>query len=327
MLDRRKIWGFFDGSDAEERLDYFKHHGDCYPLHVIIHPTISCNHSCNFCYHMKAMRGRKNAFEPKELDANYVTRLIEEMRELCVKNIILSGGGEPLMHPAIATIISKLNSTKIGSFLYTNLDLEITPELLDEISELGGIGVNINFSDPERYVATRGKKVNLERVKGNIDKLVSHGSKLYGTIIVSYAQAYVERTVDFCLEAGMVGVNVSPAFDADESVTDTLKQIKKRFAHCPVRVVGPLEKVIEKDHKVFCQSHRFDVTIGADYGIYPCCYAAYREEFLITNLSDHNSFRQAWESEMRKDWVDHFEPGCKTCWFAPVNQQILQEIK
>lgn len=327
MLDKRKLWDFFDSKEANERLGHFKQWGDCYPIHVVIHPTVLCNHSCDFCYHTEAIRERKSPLKSRVLDANRVVRLIEEIESLGAKNIILSGGGEPLMHPEIVMIVSKLNSIKIDSFLYTNLDLQMDVDLLDKISMLGGIGVNINISDPEQYSTTRGKNANLDRVKHNIGELVFRGSRLYGTVIVSDTQASVEKTVGFCLKVGMAGVNVSPAFNTSKTVVHALEQVKTKFANSPVRVVEPLEKVAMKAHKVFCQSHRFDVTIGSDYGIYPCCSTAYRKEFMIANLFNYNSFNEAWTSEVRKKWVDRFEPHCETCWFAPVNTRILQETE
>lgn len=82
-----------------------------------------------------------------------------------------------------------------------------------------------------------------------------------------------------------------------------------------------------KREGVFCKSHYFDVTIGADYGVYPCCLVNYLNDYEMVNLMRYNSFKEAWLSEERKGWIKRFTPECSyACWMADVNKMIFQKI-
>src|SRR3989344_326576 len=101
MLDKRKTNFFFSGNGAKIRLEEFAQKGDCLPLDVVVHPTTRCNHSCNFCYH------RLNFGEGKHIDYDTTRclKLLEELQISGVQSLIISGGGEPLMHKNVANII------------------------------------------------------------------------------------------------------------------------------------------------------------------------------------------------------------------------------
>ena len=92
-----------------------------------------------------------------------------------------------------------------------------------------------------------------------------------------------------------------------------------------VRVLSPVEQSVKVDGRVVCKSHYFDITLGADYGVYPCCMTAYMKEYQLLNLRDYPSFRDAWRSEARKRAIEEFQTSCKNCWFAPLNKVLSED--
>jgi len=326
MLDRRKVWGFFESPDAAERIEYLRQNGDCYPLHAVIHPTAACGHSCGFCYHKESMSKRKTPLRSYEIEAGRAEDLILELYGLGTNNIILSGGGEPLKHPDIFRFVKAVNSTGAKSLMYSSLDAHISDNLAGEMAKLGGIGVNIDAVDAATYKSLRGPHADFETVSRNIKNLAAAGAKMYGTIIADGSEKDIQSTVEFCIQNGMTGVNVSPSFGSRADI-GKLEEIKAGFPRQPVRVVGPLEKAVEILGKKYCQSHRFDITIGSDHGVYPCCPTAYSEDFMIVNLLDFGSFSEAWNSQQRAKWLSQFEPSCEECWFHPVNKKLAEMME
>ena len=331
-LDKRKISSFFDSEQARERLNAFLKTGNCYPLHVVLHLTTSCNHQCNFCSNSYNINGSE---KHHTLDAQDVIDYVREFKEIGVKNLVISGGGEPLLHKDISAILISINNSRLPSSLYSNLDIDLSAGLAKQLSLLNSVGVNINTLEPSIYKATRGNKSNLERVTSNIKTLQALNASLNALVIVRDDTAIaLENTVTGLAEMGLKGVTVSSAFEfqypdkvqVGKKTFEAMERLKSRDLF-GVRVLSPVETSIKLNGKTFCGSYYFDITIGADYWAYPCCMTAYMEAYKLFNLSGYASFKQAWQSKERKRAIDKFQPSCETCWFTPLNKTLVETIK
>lgn len=326
MLDKRKTNFFFLKDYAKRRLEQFSKEGNCFPLDVVIHPTTRCNHSCDFCYHRLNFKGKKNV----NYDISRYLKLISELKELGTFSLIISGGGEPLKHKDITKIIQEASSFPFSS-IYTNLDSNLNDSLKESLIKLKVINVNINTLDVNEYKKIRGKHANLYRVKSNLRELSNSGVQINGMVTSrKESQRSLENTIDNLLSVGASGVIVSPAFDLDYE--DGLKQekfikkfyeLRKKIKDKRVRILEAEEKTpLNKNGKPICNTHYFDITIGANEIVYPCCNVAYLDSYSIVDLKKYASFENAWKSKERQDWLDNSEINCKSCWFAPATREI-----
>ena len=83
------------------------------PLVVELDPTSMCNLACPDCISGELLN-------QEEISTDRLLRLVDEMIEVGVRAVILIGGGEPMMHPAIGEVISRLGQAGIQIGITTN---------------------------------------------------------------------------------------------------------------------------------------------------------------------------------------------------------------
>lgn len=111
-------------------IEYLKstdwHSGSNSPFVVELDPTSMCNLACPDCISGELLN--QDEIAPERLLA-----LTQELIEAKVRAVILIGGGEPMMHPSIGTVIGQLGvaGVKIGittNGLYLKKHLDVTAE-------------------------------------------------------------------------------------------------------------------------------------------------------------------------------------------------------
>jgi radical SAM protein with 4Fe4S-binding SPASM domain len=332
MLDKRKTINFFDKIDYKSRLESYLLKKDCKPIDAVIHLTDYCQHDCDFCYHKLALRlSMDKSLGSNSLNKEFTINLIDDLIKNGTRNILISGGGEPLLHPNAKEIISALIEKEVSNAIYTNLDIDIH-NLEEILPKLDVINVNINTTDEVLYKQTRGINANVNRVKNNISRLLDKGTNITAMIVVRDNNIItLEKSINELSLLGLTSITVSPAFlfkysdnikISQDSILN-LEYIKNSLNVKNLRILEPEEASL-KDYtgKVFCKSHYFDITIGADYGVYPCCNSAYIKNNKIFDLKKYRDFSEGWHSKERQTWIKNNNLNCQTCWFAPINEII-----
>jgi|SRR3989344_3890591 len=338
-LDERRATSLLQDKETEKRLEELLAKGDCYPVSVVIHPTMKCNHRCDFCNYFDTVNKHEettNKLMPlsKALEKKDIVYFFEEFERCKIKSLIISGGGDPLLHRDIKTIL--LESLRFGydKHIYTNLDFCLDQSTLDTLSRFSSVNVNINTTDEKLYKYTRGRNANIERVRYNIRQLKDRSTALNAVVIVrDNTFSALEETLENLSQQGFRSIVVSPAFDLNyldciNPSSQTLVHLAKMKEKVPnstkIRIVKPVEKVAIKEGQVYCRAHHLDITLGADYGVYPCCMTAYKEEHELVNLKKFGSFVEGWNSSERRDKISNLDFKCNTCWFGSANNQLLQ---
>ncbi|MCJ8346214.1 radical SAM protein [bacterium] len=111
------------------------------PQSVHIDVTSKCNTKCTFCgYHTDLIDDKpwtKNGWSEKELDFNLFKNFVDDLVSLQSKeDVLLTGGGEPLMHPKILDMISYLRQNEIYTILFTN-GLLLKKYTVNQLVDLG----------------------------------------------------------------------------------------------------------------------------------------------------------------------------------------------
>jgi len=332
-LDKRKIDYFFDSEDAKERLNSFLQDRDCYPLHVVIHPTMACNHRCNFCNYFHNIDSyEREDHQFKSISLKEISILLEDFERLKVNTVVISGGGDPLAHRDIKAILERTMLFSFTKHIYTNLDFDLDDETISLLSKLDSLNINVNTFDPVLYRELRGKQANLSRVIRNLKYLTEQGANLRAVVVVKDDTIdSVQRTLDLLLNHDITKIVISPAFElayADGTgISDTsiqkLVNFKNTNSNTDIKFLRQVEEaVFEESGNSYCRTHYFDITIGADYFVYPCCLTAYREEYRLVNLKEFKSFEDAWNSNARKSTINSLDFKCSICWFGKANQYL-----
>ena len=139
------------------------------PLSVQIDLTNKCNNNCIGCWCNSPLLGDKemdSKTKKKELPFELIKKLIDELDEMCVREIYLTGGGEPFMHPKIMEIIGYIKSKGIGCDMSTNFTL-INKERAEKLVDLGVDHMNISMwaGTPESYIRTHPTKTDKDFYK------------------------------------------------------------------------------------------------------------------------------------------------------------------
>lgn len=134
------------------------------PLSVQIDLTNRCNNNCIGCWCNSPLLGNKAMdleTKKKELPFELVKNLIDELDEMSVREVYLTGGGEPFMHPKVMEIIDYIKSKGIGCDMSTNFTL-INKERAEELVDLGVDHMNISIwaGTAKTYVKTHPNKTD-----------------------------------------------------------------------------------------------------------------------------------------------------------------------
>lgn len=95
------------------------------PHTVHIDVTSKCNTKCTFCgYHTPLISDRPwaaNGWDQLSVDYELFTRMIDDLKKAhTTEDILLTGGGEPLMHPRILDMIEYIKQRDMHIILFTN---------------------------------------------------------------------------------------------------------------------------------------------------------------------------------------------------------------
>jgi MoaA/NifB/PqqE/SkfB family radical SAM enzyme len=95
------------------------------PHTVHIDVTSKCNTKCTFCgYHTPLISDRpwaENGWDELSVDFELFTHMVEDLQKShTTEDILLTGGGEPLMHPKIMEMIEMIKSKDMHIILFTN---------------------------------------------------------------------------------------------------------------------------------------------------------------------------------------------------------------
>ncbi|MDD5361376.1 MAG: radical SAM protein [Ignavibacteria bacterium] len=204
---------------------------DNIPFSVMLELTYNCNEKCVHCYNPGAARNEKDQSKRhvfKELSIDDYRCLLDELKELGVVKIILSGG-EPFIRKDIWEIIELIYERDFVLDIYTNGQYLINNCQKLSLYYPHSIGMSV-YSDKD-YIHD-----NITKIKGSFDKtlfvaqeLSELGIPLYFKCPIMYhnSNTYfgVERLACKYSAIPQFDISLSNSLDSDTAVFDQL-QIK-----------------------------------------------------------------------------------------------------
>lgn len=121
------------------------------PYHADLSPTDACNYECFFCNSAFVDRSKRLAWGPME-------RTLNDMIEMGLKSVRLSGGGEPLIYPKIVPLLDMCLAHGIDVTNVTTNAFQLKDQVADRLLALKTTEIIVSFNDlgPQAYAATNG---------------------------------------------------------------------------------------------------------------------------------------------------------------------------
>lgn len=220
--------------------------------------TDNCNLRCIYCMDEK---GNKFLKQDEKLTDDEIYRIVKESAKLGIKKIRITGG-EPLVRPGIANLISRINGIPGIEEIYLTTNGILLGDMIEDLVNNGLKGVNISLDSlqEDRFEKlTRLGKLN--KVLEAIDKSINLGIKVkLNTVIVNninkdevidFVNLTKEKPIDVrFIELMPIGIAVNHKGVTNEEVlsiiSDTYLDYEERNR---VKSGGPASYIKLKDAK------------------------------------------------------------------------------
>lgn len=252
--------------------------------------TNKCNNRCPGCCGVN-----ENNIE---LTREQVNNIINNLKDMNNKGVILSGGGEPLISPHFEYAVKKIreNGMKVG--INSNglaLD-ENKANLIIENCEY--LRISLDAATSEIYEKTHGMPKNafekvienckmFSRLKKQERKDISFG---IGFLTSIDTVCDMEKFVVLCKEIGADFAQFRPFIGDTTDITDTYLKFKEKYEDENFSVKASLQKYREMYHNGDrdydkCKGMFFSTVITADAKVFSCLHNRQKEEHLLGDLN------------------------------------------
>jgi len=288
------------------------------PITVKIDLTNVCNHDCPGCIDFDLIANDNNQLSLETLD-----KVLKNLKEMGVKAINYTGGGEPTTHKDFDEIVRKTHDYGLEIGLITNgsrfhkLDMENTLHMFTWIR------ISLDAYDEETHKRTHGPKAKFKRTAENIQLLTEIKKKkqcdtTIGVGYITNQHADMDRNLDkfikLCKNWGVDYAQLRPSFGFFFDYTSINP---KEWTN----IFTELRKYETEDFKVYIDEKKFEkihsgdtkrkysrchaqsfksTTICATGATYICCSLSGRPEGYIGNVKSE-SFSEIWNGEKRKE--------------------------
>jgi MoaA/NifB/PqqE/SkfB family radical SAM enzyme len=299
------------------------------PIYVRVKPTNRCNHHCSFCSYDPetgdtSVRGLLNRTD--EIPREKMLEILRDFKEIGVKAITYSGGGEPLIYPHIVESMKKTLEYEIGLSIITN-GQELNKEKAEILSKANWVRVSANSSDSKIFSRIRKRP---ESWFDELEKNIKEFAKIkrercefginYVVQIENASQVY--DSVRYFKDLGVNHIKITPMWNQDfetyhqpikDSVLEQIVRSKKDFHEEGVFAVhdtyaGDFSGTsVPERHYSRCYIMQAVLVIGADCNVYFCHDKAYASSGVLGSLKD-KSFRELWFSPEAAEIFRKFNP-------------------
>lgn len=241
----------------KEKLHQLIETGDCYPITIEIDLTKYCNHNCICC---------PDPFHDKtQLDRNILTPLLDELKDVGTKAIVIKGGGESIIHSEYEDIISEIKNKGFDLGTITN-GSRLTEDSISKVLAEKADYVRISFNGPTRKTYKEMHRVDaFDNILDGIRKLVKYRKGRYPNIGISFpfdikTIPYVDEAIALVDELDVDYILIRPFFYEEvgyerQMSADEAAQVRKGLLEATANYRG--EKFISVGQFVSDYEHEF----------------------------------------------------------------------
>ncbi len=301
------------------------------PIHIRIKPTNKCVHNCFYCvYNPKFSSIHSEIDRKSEIPKEKMMEVLSDLKEMGVKAITFSGGGEPLVYPHIKEVLEKVKEYEIDYAMITNAQL-LSGKNAELLSGACWIRVSADYCNPEIFEEIREKPKEYfyklsENIK-NFAKIKSPKCVLGINFVVHIKNKdKIYESAKFFRNLGVEYIRFSPVWNPDflkyhepfkEQVIRQIKKAKEELETEKFAVLDTFKKDFELSNiseRTYskCYFMQLNPVIAADQRVYFCHNKAYDKDGILGSIKD-KSFKELWFSKEAADKFKNFDckAGCK----------------
>ena len=314
-----------------DRLEAIKKNEVAGPVHVQIILSDLCNQNCHFCAYRDPSYTSSQLFH---VDGNYnpnrklpfvkAVEILDDCKELGVKAIQLTGGGEPTIHPDFGRVVEEIEKRGFKWGLVTN---GVKPQ---DLSSATWVRVSLDAATPETYSMIRSvAPIHFQKACETIAKWKTG----VGFVITPENWREVLSATKLAKALGASNIRIGAQF------SEQGEDLFSGFRHSVVGLVKEAETLADDGFEVInrfsekmedlhlgrpnykrCGYQHFTTYIGADQNLYRCCIYAYNPRGLIGTIKDKR-FKDAWKLA-HEDFQKFNAQCCTRCQFNTINRAI-----
>ncbi|WP_238537688.1 radical SAM protein [Zavarzinella formosa] len=317
-----------------------------------------CNQSCGFCayrlegYSSNRLFGLPMADGTRDNNPNRsipwvkLREIVDDCRDMGVRAIQLTGGGEPTLHPHFDDLCRLIFDSGIELAVVTN-GLLLKPRRAEWLSaHATWIRVSLDAGSAATYAAVRRVPIREhDIVTANVRHLCGVSNRRatvgIGFVITLENHLEVAMTARLAKDLGADNIRIS-AFFQNEGADYYERHGIAMAINAQCSQAGELN---DKGFRVFnnfgsrhsdlaqgppdyetCGYMHFTTYVGGDQQLYTCCVNAYNPAGLIGSIRDQ-SLKSLWDSSAKQTMFEQFRAtGCPRCMYNEKNRSIAMMV-
>ncbi len=295
------------------------------PIYVRIKPTNRCNQNCNYCHYRNPYLDLDQYLPTDEINREKMLEIIHDFKDMGVKAVTFSGGGEPLLYPYIEDAMEAVLEAGIDLSVITNGSL-LAGKKAELLSKAKWVRISLESGTEQTYSKIRGVNQGMfGQVCNNIynfAQIKDMQCELGINFVIgpdNYKEVY--QSGKLMQEIGVNHIKYTALVNSDvESVhapfkVNVIEQIHKlmREETSPdFKVINMYESDFEQRTVFgrsydFCGIKDFVTVIAANSKIYYCHDKAYLSAGEVGDISK-KSFKEVWFSDEVTQRLARFNP-------------------
>lgn len=294
------------------------------PISALINPTNRCNQDCFFCVYAVNYSGMHDGMNLKsELSKEKLFEILDDFKDMDVKSITYSGGGEPLLHRHATEYLQKTIDNNIDLSIITNGQF-LNNERGEILRDAKWVRISLDCYTSKGFVnSKRGKEKNFYEIIKNIQSFAKFKNKDcdLGCNWVITKENYKEifEGAKFMKDLGMDNIKFSPVWIKDfekyhksfgTKVIKNLHRIEEELVDESFRVYDNYKITIDKNtlYRSYrkCLFMQITPVIGADGIVYNCHNKGYDRSGIIGDINNQ-SFKEMWFSNKTAKYFEEFD--------------------
>lgn len=336
---REDLYSAWKPAHLKDKIKQLKKGEIITPTHIQVDLTGRCNHDCMMCFYRNAGFKHLEFVPYEEIPLDVGTRLFDQMADLGIRALELTGGGEPLIYPKIRECLDRISKRELELALVTNGSL-LTEDILDRITNPKWIRVSMEAATEEtRRKIHRSPRGEFEQTLKNLQRIVDRkfDDCKIGVSFIIQPENYHEiiQAARLYKKIGVDNIRFSYAFTSKYDKLLTPAQRKavslalseaKKYEDKNYRVFimegrlddfAPREKTFD-----YCGYQMFTFQIGCDSLVYPCCILKYYKQYAFGDIRKQ-SLGEIIFGEQRRKYLEEFNVDkCLPCWLRGRNEFI-----
>lgn len=311
------------------------------PICIRLKPTNKCNHNCRFCvYKPDVSKMHDTANRTDTIPVGKLMEIVNDMARMGVKAVTLSGGGEPLFHPAAAALLEFILDAGLKLSIITN-GQNMNGEIAWRLCRAKWIRVSMDYCTADMMAKSRGlSPFHFEEMENNVRWMAEHkspGTDLTANYIITKENCEsLYDAADMMQDWGFDIIRFSPVWMPnfveyhDPIKDEVLKQLARiRDTFKDVAIYHSYNITNDQFRHAYqrCYFSEIVPVIAADQNVYACHNKAYDPTGLLGSIKEQ-SFRQMWLSEQTRNRLREIVPmrDCNHQCANDAKNKFIQDI-